>query len=739
MTIVNQSVKRTVQGNGAQTVFDYNFLIPSAADADLYLTDAVTGVTTLLPPSAWSLSGANSPLGGTFTYPRNAGQQPLPSTQKLTLVRTVPHTQITSLQNQSGFQPRAVESALDWIVMQIQQIADGVSRSLRLPVSTSQGVSTLLPDPAPEKLIGWNVAANGLQNFDPSVLATLVAYGTARADIFGGDGTTTQFTLTSDPGNQAVLDVSISGVTQRPGLDYTWAGGTTLTFVTAPAVGVNNILVRYFQGLPGIITEAQDVIYTPAGAGADARTAEDKMRDIVSVKDFGAVGNNTANDRLAIQEGLTAAGVFPGKAIQINRGTYLLNATAGRALFIDTPVKMYGEGSLYSSLNPAAASASDDTLYIQPNPANGDFTLSSLQDFAIHNPFTGARVGRSGVFLDTQAAGSNQAALFSLERIAIGQGSNYGFWHLNNPTNNPNGGMYCARITGSVIKGGIKLESSGDSINVTENILTGDFIGVNVSLVSGASLLQIQANNITNSGGAIRIDNGSRFRILGNNIENYLAAGAAAQNNAAVININGANGVMYGGAIQQNLISAFGASDATALLRLRNSRGISIEDNVFLNGASATTGIDIGSNCEDIRVGANTYSAAVTTKVVDAGVGTMGVVKTASLQNGWVAFLTSHATFKFIKSADGLVHCYGVIKNGTTTNGTLITTLPQRFRPSEIIRCPIQVINGGTPQLAEMTIETDGSVRINYVLANAQVQFNFSFPAANLADAVSLE
>ena len=483
-------------------------------------------------------------------------------------------------------------------------------------------------------------------------------------------------------------------------------------------------------GLVGVIA---------TGTGATARTAQDKMRDHFNVKDFGAAGDNVADDRPEIQAALNAAGVFPGKAINISRGTYLLSAASGRALFIEAPIKLSGEGSLYSSLNPASAAASDDTVFIKPDPTKGDFTLSSLQDIAIHNPFTGARVGRAGIFLDTQTAGSNQVALFSLERIAIGGGSNYGFWHLNNSANNPNGGMYCSRFVGNVIKGGMKLENSGDSNNIMENILTGDNIGVNASLVSGASLLQIQGNNITNNGGAIRIDAGSRFRILGNNIENYIAAGAAAQNNAAVINITGSNGIVFGGVIQENLISAFASSDATILLRLRNSRGVSVENNVFLNGAGATTGIDIGSDCQDVRIGPNVFSSAVTTKVVDNGAGTMGVVKTASLQNGWVAFLATHATFKFIKSSDGLVHCYGAIKNGTTTNGTLITTLPAGFRPSEIIRCPIQVINGGTPQLAEMTIESDGSVRINYVLANSQVQFNFSFPAANLADAVSTE
>jgi hypothetical protein len=325
--------------------------------------------------------------------------------------------------------------------------------------------------------------------------------------------------------------------------------------------------------------------------------------------------------------------------------------------------------------------------------------------------------------------------------VLVGQGTNAsgnGVWHLNDPAINVNGGMYGAVFDCNAIKGGIKLENSGDSLNIVHNIISGTRIGVDASLVSGASLLQIQANNITTAGGAIRIDAGSRPRILGNNIENS-AAGTAAQNNSAVVNLTGANGVIYGGVIAQNLISAFGASDATALLRIANTRGLLVQDNVFLTGSAATTGISIASDCKDIRIGGNTFNAAVTTQVSDAGEGTMGVVKTATLQNSWVAFSAGSATLKYIKSIDGMVYVYGVIKDGTTANGTLIATLPAGFRPSEIIRAPLMVVNAGTPQLAEMNIDSGGDIRITYVLSSNQLNINFMFPSATLANSISLE
>ena len=176
------------------------------------------------------------------------------------------------------------------------------------------------------------------------------------------------------------------------------------------------------------------------------------------------------------------------------------------------------------------------------------------------------------------------------------------------------------------------------------------------------------------------------------------------------------------------------------LIRLANCHGTLVENNVLLSGGSpVVTGITIESTCTDIRIGANSYNAAITTKVSDSGVGTMGVVKTASLQNSWVEFGATSTTAQYMKSIDGIVHIWGSIKGGTTANGTLLFTLPVGFRPTEIIRTVGLDDNAGAATACELSIESDGKVTINFVAGNTMLNLNATFPADNVANSVSAE
>jgi hypothetical protein len=65
--------------------------------------------------------------------------------------------------------------------------------------------------------------------------------------------------------------------------------------------------------------------FTRTGTGAAARTVQDRLRDFISVKDYGAVGNGVADDRTAIVNA-DAAAFAAGKALFFPAGTYMVSA-----------------------------------------------------------------------------------------------------------------------------------------------------------------------------------------------------------------------------------------------------------------------------------------------------------------------------------------------------------------------------------------------------------------------------
>jgi hypothetical protein len=83
-----------------------------------------------------------------------------------------------------------------------------------------------------------------------------------------------------------------------------------------------------FKGQVGFVSDLADddgsdwIGFDPAGSGAVARSAQDKLRETVSVKDFGAVGDGVTDDTAAFNAALNAA-----KNVKVPPGTYLINIT----------------------------------------------------------------------------------------------------------------------------------------------------------------------------------------------------------------------------------------------------------------------------------------------------------------------------------------------------------------------------------------------------------------------------
>lgn len=142
MTVSNQVSHETSQGDGVNTLFPYNFLIPTADDAQVIVYDSVALTSTVIASSLYSITGIGDPNGGNVTYPLTG--TPLPTTQFITIKRVIPLTQGLALTNQSDFLPDVLESQLDDIVFMVQQVSEVINRAVVIPDGAAIDPSTYL-------------------------------------------------------------------------------------------------------------------------------------------------------------------------------------------------------------------------------------------------------------------------------------------------------------------------------------------------------------------------------------------------------------------------------------------------------------------------------------------------------------------------------------------------------------------------------------------------------------------
>jgi hypothetical protein len=202
----------------------------------------------------------------------------------------------------------------------------------------------------------------------------------------------------------AYWDAALTQVVTQP---VTTRGGYPMNGSAVGRLYVNSdfsILVRNRSGYDVLsalsATERYDsslVTFVQAGLGVVTRTAQAKMRDIVSVKDFGAVGDGVANDTAAMATALAATP--SGGTLWFPAGTYL-----GWLVVRKNNITIMGAGSASTTIK-----IPNGATYTQPKEGGGTITgtpscieVGDLAMGNLANTYTNIRV--EGLTLDGNKA-----------------------------------------------------------------------------------------------------------------------------------------------------------------------------------------------------------------------------------------------------------------------------------------------------------------------------------------------
>jgi hypothetical protein len=178
------------------------------------------------------------------------------------------------------------------------------------------------------------------------------------------------------------LMVFVDGVNQYVGASYLETDNNTVTFTQGLHVGA---LVKFstVQTLSTVDTSSEDILFTQGGVGAVTRSVQSKLRDTVSVKDYGAVGDGVVDDTAAIQAAVDAA-----KTVYFPAGSYKFS----RILIRHNNCALVGDGQFRTFL---VSTVTTGAAIFNPDQATVTRYYCSIRGMQISTPNMTAPSGSS--------------------------------------------------------------------------------------------------------------------------------------------------------------------------------------------------------------------------------------------------------------------------------------------------------------------------------------------------------
>jgi hypothetical protein len=395
MTVSNQTSSVSSVGNGVTTVFPFSFLVQDSSSIMVSVYDSVAAVSTNLVYNVdYTVTGLGAAIGGTVTY--NPLGVPIPSTKTLTIARQLPYTQDLALQNQSDWNPSALETRLDKQVYMSQQLAARNALGLSVPVGSGLDpvatVATLLAA-APASASSATAAAASATAAAASATAAAAAISgitPGAATYLPDSGTADALVITPNPAISAYVNgvgfllqkSAAANATTTPTVNVSGKGAVVIKKLVAGVVTALAIGELAASTLGIIIYSSANTCFL-LGPGITSLFQDGTFR----LQNSAALTKQAAVNLSAVTAGQLRNIVMPDSDVSLFPETtavqYQAN-TAGKALTTD---KVWSAMAIVT-LTDAATIAWDMSTGI-------DFQVTLAGNRTLGNP-TNTQVGKKG-------------------------------------------------------------------------------------------------------------------------------------------------------------------------------------------------------------------------------------------------------------------------------------------------------------------------------------------------------
>ncbi len=406
--------------------------------------------------------------------------------------------------------------------------------------------------------------------------------------------------------------------------------------------------------------------FTQTGAGAVARTVDSKLEDIVSVKDFGATGDGSTDDAVAIQAAIDS--VSSGGIIFFPKGTYII----GTSLGIRSDNTLVGANRYDSVLKTKAGT--DITLINDGSAVNNRICITDLG-------FNGNKANVSAgqiinLWKTEDFLVSNCRIVDSKGDAMIIRQCSYG-QIVNNNIVSPD--VHGISLTNT--------DAQGNDIQIIGNsIKNPGASGINVSesnnvTVTGNSVRH--TGSPTNGYGGVRFANNTTRCVAGNNAIQGMSRGifvvttAGAYNtiDGNVINDSGIQGILIQASYQlvtdNTVIDSGKVTNPSSGIELSGSAQIvQIQNNQIIGTSSMDIGVEVSSTGHRNVITGNSIIANTGDPITNSGSGRnffrhnhYGTKDTGS----GVSSIAAASTITL--PPDGEI--FNITDSGTTTIGTI--------------------------------------------------------------------